>query len=114
MRKHGTIFLALSLASCGTPEQQKRTHIMDRIEATAKLPKGWEGISNYYRYYAYNAGETGRTSVEAAFVLSDRPGREWVPYDSLPNGMDQGCTIITVQYDIGADRVMSAKCNGVV
>lgn len=113
VRRLGILLYAITLASCGTPAQQQHVRIMDRIETTAKLPEGWEGIANYYRYYAFDASVPGRNWVEAAFVLSDRPGREWVPYADLPIGSDQGCTVITVKYDIATDRVMLATCNGV-
>ncbi|EXS68034.1 hypothetical protein BF95_23755 [Sphingobium sp. Ant17] len=112
MKRFGTVLYLLALTDCGSLERQKRSYFMDKIEATAKLPKGWEGISNYHRYYAYSPSENGQKSVEAQFVLNERPGREWVEYEDLPIGIDAGCTVISVTFDVASDRVASALCNG--
>ena len=112
MHRFTTVLCLFVLTNCGSSEQQRRAYIMDRIEATAKLPEGWEGVSNYYRYYAYSMSEQGQKSVEAQFVQSERPGREWVEYHDLPQGMDAGCGVISVTFDVVGDRVVSALCNG--
>lgn len=84
---------------------------MDRVEATADLPDGWEGVANYDRYYAFSGSADGR-HVTAAFVFSKKPGRQWVDRADLPDGTDQGCLVIIVEYDVKADKVLSAVCNG--
>lgn len=87
--------------------------IMDRIEATLVMPPGASSLPLYGRYYAWEIRDDGVRKVLGTYVRGDRPAeRHWVRQNELPLVLDGGCDIITLTYDVNADRIERLECNG--
>lgn len=86
--------------------------IMDRIEALISLPAGASPLPLYERFYAWEARDDGVRKVFGTYVRGGSPGRHWVNQNELPLVMDGGCDIVTLTYDVDADRIERVECNG--
>lgn len=97
-----------------TTEAQAREELMDRIEREVRLPAGAGPLASYARYYAWQEREDGVRKVVAVYVrLSGHPpGRSWVAENAFPLILDGGCAMITLSYDVAAQRVEHVTCNG--
>lgn len=101
---------AVSLGMGSTPGEIQA--LMDRIEARVSMPPGASPLALYERYYAWEAREDGVRKVFGTYVRGQGTGRHWVNQNELPLVMDGGCDIITLTYDVDADRVERVECNG--
>lgn len=102
--------LAVSLGTGPTPSEIQA--LMDRIEARISMPPGASPLALYERYYAWEAREDGVRKVFGTYVRGHGSGRHWVNQNELPLVMDGGCGIVTLTYDVDADRVERVECNG--
>ena len=87
--------------------------IMDRIEGTVVMPAGASPLPLYGRCYALESRDDGVRKVLGTYVREGRPERHWVNQNELPLVMDGGCNIVTLTYDVDADRIERVECNGV-
>lgn len=87
--------------------------LMDRIEAIVAMPSGAGPLGAYGRYYALEGRSDGVRKVLAVYVREPAPRRHWVRENELPIVMDGGCDIVSLTYDVDADRVERVECNGV-
>jgi hypothetical protein len=89
--------------------------IMDRIEREVRLPEGAGQLATYARYYAWQQREDGVRKVIAFYLhlSGHEPGRYWVAENALPLILDGGCGMITLSYDVAAQRIEHVSCNGV-
>jgi hypothetical protein len=86
--------------------------IMDRIERDLRLPDGAGPLAGYSRYYAWQSREDGVRKVLAIYVREPNPAQRWVAETALPLIMDGGCGIVSLSYDVAAQRVEHIECNG--
>lgn len=86
--------------------------IMDRIEARISLPAGASPLPLYERFYAWEGRDDGVRKVFGTYVRGQGTGRHWVSQNELPLVMDGGCDIVTLTYDVEADRIERVECNG--
>jgi hypothetical protein len=88
--------------------------LMDRIEREVRMPDGAGAVSSYARYYAWRQGKDGTRNVVAVWqnLTGERPGRHWVTERDFPLIMDGGCGVITLSYDVAAQRIDRVACNG--
>lgn len=95
-------------------EAQSRIELMDQIERQVRLPEGADRLESYARYYAWQQREDGFRKVVAVYqnLTGERPGRHWVTETELPVIMDGGCGVITLSYDLAAQRIEHVSCNG--
>ena len=85
--------------------------IMDRIEAGVTMPPGASPLAVYDRFYAWEDRDDSVQKVLATFVRGERPQRHWVRQNELPLVLDGGCGIVTLTYDVDADRIERVECN---
>jgi hypothetical protein len=80
------------------------------VEAKIELPKGAEPIAAYARYYS-GVVVSGHRLVKGYYLRGfGRPGVYLKPYpDEIDDG---GCSVVTVYFDLTADRTAGAFCNG--
>ena len=95
-------------------EALAREELMDQIERQVRLPAGAGPLASYARYYAWQQREDGLRKVVGVYVrLSGHPpGRSWVAENEFPLILDGGCAMITLSYDLAAQRVEHVTCNG--
>lgn len=87
--------------------------IMDRIEAVVTLPPGASPLPTYDRFYALEERDDGVRKVLGTFMRGQpQQQRHWVEQSELPLVMDGGCDIVTLTYDVDADRIERVECNG--
>jgi hypothetical protein len=115
----------LLLAAPGEPDSALHERLMSRVEQLVRLPDGAHPLGDYARVYtmlgkdnrgwAYQAKPVlGRPKVLAIYSALDPPaGRRWESGLDLPTVMDGGCGVVTIVYDIEADRIDSVDCNSV-
>lgn len=96
--------------AAGTESEQQA--IMDRIEREVRLPDGAQPLTAYGRFYAWQQREDGIRKVLAVYVTGESPGRHWVAENALPVVLDGGCGIISLSYDVAAQRIEHVVCNG--
>jgi len=92
--------------SLGAPEL---VAIMDRIEASGRLPTGAAPVTGYFREYAW--ADIQKTKVTAVYRRSDTPGRRWIDFDDLPMVMDDGCAVVELVYDVKRQAVDEIYCH---
>jgi hypothetical protein len=102
-------------AATANAEQQA---IMDRIERDVRLPDGADPLAAYIRYYAWQRQPDGGRKVVAVYTAfaaerPERPGRHWVAEGALPMVDDGGCGIVSLRYDVAAQRIEEIVCNAV-
>jgi hypothetical protein len=87
---------------------------MDRIEREVRLPEGAGALASYARYYAWQQRGDGVRKVVAVYqnLTGERPGRHWVTERDFPVIMDGGCGVVTLSYDVAAQRIEHVSCNG--
>ena len=108
-----TLICALLLVSSGVdPMPGDAEAIMDRIEARISLPAEASALPLYERFYAWEARDDGVRKVFGTYVRGQGGGRHWVTQNELPLVMDGGCDIVTLTYDVEADRIERVECNG--
>ena len=85
--------------------------LMKDIERQLQLPRGAQPLHDYDRFYAL---EPRGKRVIGVYVLSSKAGqRRWLEdYRKLPSVLDGGCAIVNVRYDIAAESIEAAFCNG--
>lgn len=88
--------------------------IMDRIEREIRLPEGAAPLATYARFYAWQERGDGVRKVIAVYLgVGERtPGRRWVTESEFPLVLDGGCGLITLSYDVAAQRIEHVTCNG--
>ena len=98
-------------APAGTAEQEA---IMDRIEREVRLPAGAAPLASYARHYAWQERGDGVRKVIAVYLgVGERtPGRRWGTENDFPLILDGGCGLITLSYDVAAQRIEHVTCNG--
>lgn len=87
--------------------------IMDRIEATRRMPANASPVATYARYYAW--ADAAKTKVTAIYVSlgGAAPGRRWVDFDELPLIDDGGCGVVELIYDVKTGVIEDVYCNGI-
>ena len=90
----------------------EQTSIMDRIERDVRLPEDAGPLGSYVRYYALHQDSHGTRIVTGIYVRSRTPGRRWVEETELPMIDDGGCGVVSVNYDLAAQRIQNVYCNG--
>ena len=95
-------------------EEQARIELMDRIEREIRLPEGAGPLASYARSYAWQQREDGFRKVVAVYdsLTGAAPGRRWVAETEFPLVMDGGCGLISLSYDVAAQRIEHVTCNG--
>ena len=88
--------------------------IMERIERDVRLPEGASALASYSRAYAWQERGDGVRKVIAFYenLTGERPGRRWVTERDFPVIMDGGCGVISLSYDVAAQRIEHVSCNG--
>ncbi len=94
------------------PTADEQRSIMDRIEHDVRLPEGAGPLAAYGRYYAWQSREDGVRKVLAIYVREAGPARHWVAENALPAVLDGGCGIVSLSYDVAAQRIEHVACNG--
>jgi hypothetical protein len=94
--------------------ETEQEQLMERIEREVRLPEGSGALSSYARYYAWQQREDGVRKVVAVYDnLTGAPsGRRWVAETDFPLVMDGGCGLISLSYDVAAQRIEHVTCNG--
>ena len=90
--------------------QPELAAIMDKIEATRRMPAAAAPVAAYVRFYAW--ADIQKTKVTAVFVKSETPGRRWVDFDDLPMVMDGGCRVVELVYDVKIGFIEDIYCHG--
>jgi len=85
--------------------------IMDKIEATGRMPAGAAPVAGYFRQYAW--ADIQKTKVTAVYQRSNSPGRRWVDFDDLPMVGDGGCAVVELVYDVKTGGLDEIYCHGV-
>jgi len=95
-------------------EAQAREELMDRIERQLRLPEGAAPLASYARYYAWQQRGDDRRKVVAVYLgVGERtPGRRWVEETEFPLILDGGCGLVSLSYDLAAQRIEHVTCNG--
>lgn len=95
-------------------EAQAREELMDRIERQVRLPEGAAPLASYARYYAWQDRGDGYRKVIGVYLgVGERtPGRRWVTENEFPLILDGGCGMVTLSYDVAAQRIEHVTCNG--
>ena len=95
-------------------EEQARIELMDRIEREVRLPDGAGPLASYARSYAWQQRADGFRKVVAVYdsLTGAAPGRRWVAETEFPLVMDGGCGLISLSYDVAAQRIEHVTCNG--
>ncbi len=95
-------------------EEQARIELMDQIERQVRLPEGAGRLETYASYYAWQPRDDGYRKVVAVYqnLTGERPGRHWVAENEFPVIMDGGCGVISLSYDVAAQRIEHVTCNG--
>lgn len=107
-----TLILALFFVAADlAPTPPGTDQIMDRIEAAVTMPAGASPLPVYDRYYAWEERDDGVRKVLGTYVRGERPQRHWVRQNDLPLVLDGGCDIVTLTYDVDADRIERVECN---
>jgi len=91
-------------------EPSPEERLMSRIEALVVMPTGTSPLHEYTRSYAW---APGKTKVTAIFFRDGLNKRKWVPEGELPQIFDGGCSVVTVVFDVGLDKIERVGCNGV-
>ena len=99
------LLLAFAIPACAASPSEE---IIDRIEATVRMPAGANSLARYRRYY-----HRDEQAVIGTYVLSSNPGREWRTKDKTILVLDGGCGVVNVVFSIKENRVTYADCNGV-
>ena len=89
--------------------------IMDRIERDIRLPEGAGPLASYSRSYAWQQRADGVRKVVAVYEsLTGAPAgrRRWVAETDLPLVLDGGCGLVSLSYDVAAQRIEHVTCNG--
>lgn len=110
--RNGTQPAAPATSSTTDAEQEA---IMDRIEREVRLPEGARPLAAYARSYAWQERGDGIRKVVAVYEhLTGAPvgQRRWVTESAFPLVLDGGCGLITLSYDVGAQRIEHVTCNG--
>ena len=93
--------------SAGQPEL---IAIMDKIEATRRMPTGAAPVTGYFRQYAW--ADIQKTKVTAIYQRSNTPGRRWIDFDDLPMIDDGGCAVVELVYDVKTGGLDEIYCHG--
>jgi hypothetical protein len=104
--------LPIVLLALVPPLLPEPASIMSRIESAVAMPTGAAPLGAYGRYYALESRTDGVRKILAVFVREPSPQRHWVSQNELPLVLDGGCDIVTLTYDLDADRVERVECNG--
>lgn len=112
------VITVLLLSGCESPPPRTKSQIMDRIEASWRIPMafgwrvfGWRGVGRYNRFYGLSAD---RRKVHAAFIIppfGEEPARYWVGDLPPAQGWDMGCNKIEIVYDVASQTVEQAQCD---
>lgn len=88
--------------------------LMDRIEREVQLPPRADALSSYARSYAWHQDKDGTRTVLGYYenLLGTAPGRRWVTERDFPGIADGGCGVITLVWDVAAQRIERISCNG--
>ena len=90
---------------------------ISRLEAVAKPVGEMAALSKYDRDYA-GTTVAGHKVIEGRWVQRNwnttpqTPNPKIVPFTDLPEIDDGGCSVVTVMYDVKADKIVLLKCNG--
>ncbi|WP_242154433.1 hypothetical protein [Sphingomonas sp. BAUL-RG-20F-R05-02] len=90
-----------------------RTALASEIERTVVMPVGAHPIGAYTKDYAL----TGVGTVVGRYDLPPTrrpaaPGRWFDDPADIPKIFDGGCSVVNVEYDLTARKVLSVSCNG--
>ena len=105
---------AAAPAAPAAGSEAEQQALMARIEREVRLPEGAGALASYARYYAWQQREDGVRKVIAFYLhlSGHEPGRYWVAENALPLILDGGCGMITLSYDVAAQRIEHVECNG--
>ena len=100
--------LAISVAGCSSAERQREDALMNRIEASARLPTGALPLRAYARHYREFEDSTVGVLYEVPahlpngdWSLGVAPNeRRWYGRDEdVPMVLDGGCSVLTARYN---------------
>jgi hypothetical protein len=104
------VFFVFLLTGCSTVREldsDMASHVKE-LERGLTLPAGASDISSYTRYYA----RTDAGMLSGVLVLGGDMGIHLVTLDKLPVVFDGGCSVIRIEYEYEARRVLSVSCSG--
>lgn len=89
---------------------------ISHLEGLIAMPRGARSIDAYARYYT-GVEEANRRLIRGIFILARAggrypPGPHIVRALEMPRLLDGGCTVVSVTFDIQADRIQTVTCNG--
>jgi len=115
---------ALLLAFAGAPSAMSDSGwrperpMIDALETAVVMPPGARPLAEYRRQYG-GMLEAGRRVIWGVFHVPGIPG---LPKDELPVAIfdrepppmiqDGGCSVVTLKFDVSAQRVLWIQCNG--
>jgi hypothetical protein len=108
------IFLAAFAcgASEASPDWVPDISLVTKIEASLHLPDGAASLSSYTRYYAGTI-KNGHRILLGHFEAGSGKVQIVRSVRELPVIYDGGCSIVSIRYDVTAERVLDLFCNGV-
>ena len=89
-----------------------------RLEMLVKPTGQIRALAKYERAYA-GTTVSGRKMIEGRWISPNWNARpqarspQIVPFGSLPEILDGGCSVVTVMYDVQTDKILLLQCNGV-
>lgn len=88
--------------------------LMDRIEREVRLPDGAGALNTYRRLYAWHEDKDRTRKVLGYYenLLGSPPGRSWGTERDFPGIADGGCGVITLVWNVAAQRIERIGCNG--
>ena len=116
--RHSVILAAIGLAACSGEAERSHALLMQKIEATVRLPKGAAQLERYNRYYAMNGPVVIAIYIRADMAAAPKSAPEkgvsrWVgDKRGLPNYSDGGCDIVDLVYDPATQTFSQISCQG--
>ncbi|SEM20168.1 hypothetical protein SAMN05428989_3346 [Pseudoxanthomonas sp. GM95] len=108
------LLAALLMSACTGPDVRRLdgAQLMKTLEQQVTLPKGASPLSDYTRYYTL----TNDGMLVGIYVKDFDGGDRQAHLASereMPIFFDGGCSVIEVQYDPDANKVLRIRCNGI-
>ena len=92
--------------------------MIEALEAAIVMPPGAGPLSAYRRQYGGTL-EAGRRVVYGRFYLpgfaglpKDEPPVTLLDHQPSPMVQDGGCAVVTLKFDVSAQRILWIQCNG--
>jgi hypothetical protein len=86
--------------------------LVREIDAEIQLPDGAFPRSEYARYYAPFTRKDLRSLVAVYIHDPQQAGVKLVKRTEMPVVLDGGCSVIRLQYDVQARKLLVIACNG--